>query len=216
MFTGLVEAVVAIKEFRTQGTGAVLVLPAPQKRAPDGSQWGGGPPWEVKLGDSVACSGCCLTVAALAPDGAMTFELSLETIEKTWLGQAEVGRLVNLERAMLLSDRLGGHLVSGHVDGIGSLIRSRDPGDGGLLMTFGVEPDFERWLIQKGSVTLDGISLTIVDPRPGEFDVAVIPETLVRTSLGGAKPGDAIHLEGDLVGKWIERLVGPYRVSAPA
>ncbi len=139
----------------------------------------------------------------------MTFELSKETLEKTWLGQAEVGRLVNLERAMLLSDRLGGHLVSGHVDGVGSLIRSSDPGDGGLLMTFSVEPDFERWLIQKGSVTLDGISLTVVDPRPGEFDVAVIPETLERTSLGGAKPGDAIHLEGDLVGKWIERLVVP-------
>ena len=217
MFTGLIETSVPVLSLEPRGAGAVLTLAGPSG---GGGQGEPSVPWQVAEGDSVACSGCCLTVSSLARDGAMTFELSAETLEKTWLGQASEGTQVNLERALRLDDRLGGHLVSGHVDGVGRVAGIQDPGDGGRLFTFAVGAEFERWLIQKGSVTVDGISLTVVDPRPAPeatdewsrwFDVAVIPETLARTSLGVARVGDPVHLEGDLVGKWIERLVQPYR-----
>ena len=114
---------------------------------------------------------------------------------------------MNLERSLRLSDRLGGHLVSGHVDGLGTILSIEDSGDGGRLFTFSVPPAFERYQIPKGSVAIDGISLTVVDPRGPAFDVAIIPETLERTSLGAADVGQRIHLEADQIGKWIERLL---------
>jgi riboflavin synthase len=114
---------------------------------------------------------------------------------------------VNLERAMLLSDRLDGHLVSGHVDGRGSLAAIEDSGDGGRRITIEVEPGLERYLVEKGSIAVDGISLTVVDPRARRFDVAVIPITLEKTTLGRAESGAVVNLEADLIGKWIERLV---------
>ena len=108
---------------------------------------------------------------------------------------------------MRLVDRMGGHMVSGHVDAVGRVARIEDPGDGGRLFVFEVPEGFERWLLDKGSVTVDGISLTVVDPNGREFAVAVIPETLARTCLGSAEPGQAVHLEGDMIGKWVEKLV---------
>ncbi|MCL4150874.1 UNVERIFIED_CONTAM: hypothetical protein GTU68_045590 [Idotea baltica] len=108
---------------------------------------------------------------------------------------------------MLLTDRLSGHLVSGHVDGGGALVNIHDSGDGGAVYTFEVDPGLEKYLIEKGSVTLDGISLTVVEPRDRKFDVALIPVTLEGTNLGTAKVGQRINVEADLVGKWIEKLV---------
>lgn len=223
MFTGLVEAAVPVRRWETVGTGARLVLPQPAEGdlvlgAPEGG-WGGAAstePWSVGIGDSVAVAGCCLTVASFeeapgAPEGApdMAFDLSLETLERTWfrrLAEEGPGRVVNLERAMRVGDRLGGHMVSGHVDGTGQLIGREETGDGGALFRFEVPEGMERYLFDKGSVTIDGISLTVVEPEGRRFSVAVIPHTLARTHLAHLAAGDPVHLEADLVGKWVERL----------
>jgi len=136
---------------------------------------------------------------------------SAETLEKTWFGELargrSVDRTVNLERSLRLADRLGGHLVSGHVDTVGEIAGIADSNDGGRVFTFDVPPAFERYLVEKGSVCVDGISLTVVSPRERLFDVAIIPETLKRTNLGTAEVGQSVHLEADMIGKWIERLL---------
>jgi riboflavin synthase len=151
-------------------------------------------------------SGACLTVAE-APGEDLAFDLSAETLARTWLGALEAGGEVNLERAMRLSDRLDGHLVSGHVDGRGRISDVRDAGDGGRTVAIEVEPGFERYLVDKGSVAVDGVSLTVVSPRGRTFDVALIPVTLEKTTLGRAEPGRAVNLEADAIGKWVERLL---------
>lgn len=188
-----------------RGSGARLVVPAPVL---DG--------WEPRVGDSIAVCGACLTVAELLPVGSadpaagpdMAFDLSAETLERTWLGDLGPGVPVNLERAMLFSARLDGHLVSGHVDGLGQVTGIRDPGDGGAEIEFEVPEELARYLVDKGSITLDGTSLTVVRPQAGRFTVAVIPLTLELTRLGQAKAGDRVNVEVDLVGKWVERLLG--------
>lgn len=196
MFTGIVE-LTAPASFEPLGAGGRLTVRVPATR------------WEAALGDSVSVSGCCLTVVSAEPRDAETvlaFDLSAETLERTHLGRRASAR-VNLERSVRLSDRLGGHLVSGHVDGLGRVVEVVERGDGGAEIRFEVPAGLERYLIEKGSVALDGISLTVVEPRGRQFRVAVIPETLRRTTLGAARAGDAVHVEADLVGKWIERLV---------
>jgi riboflavin synthase len=202
MFTGLVEACVPLLALEPVGSGARLLLPPPEL-PPDL------PAWEPRTGESLSISGCCLTVVELGADGTLQFDLSAETLGLTWFADLEPGRLVNLERSVRLADRLGGHLVSGHVDGVGTIVDVVDSGDGGKLFTFEVPAALERYLLSKGSVALDGISLTVVEPRGGRFDVAIIPETLVRTSFGAAKPGERVHVEADLIGKWVEKLVAP-------
>ncbi len=207
MFTGLVEACVPLRRAEARGEGLRLWVPAP----------GGG--WSVRAGQSISVSGACLTVAEGAdpatgedvPAGAagadMVFDLSAETLRRTWFARARPGTPVNLERALLLSDRLDGHLVAGHVDGLGRVVEIEDTRDGGRRMRFEVAAGLERWLMDKGSVTVDGVSLTVVQPRGARFDVAAIPATLAGTSLGSARVGDEVHVEGDLVGKWIAAQV---------
>jgi riboflavin synthase len=200
MFTGIVEATAPVRSFVPVGRGARLVVPVPF----DG--------WDARPGDSISTSGCCLTVVELAPDPAggapgMVFDLSAETLDRTWLGELTPGRALNLERAARLDTRLGGHLVSGHVDGLGRVVEVVERGDGGWETHFEVPEGFERYLIEKGSITVDGVSLTVVAPRGRRFHVALIPETLRRTTLGTTRAGARVHLEADQIGKWIERLL---------
>lgn len=204
MFTGIVESAVPTVRWTPSGGGGRLCLPAPD------------PSFDVDRGDSVAVSGCCLTVVGHEDDdgnpsepraGArMWFDLSAETLARTWFGELAGGRRVNVERALRLGDRLGGHLVSGHVDGLATVVELADPGDGGRVITFEIAPGLERYLIEKGSVTLDGVSLTVVEPEGRRFQVALIPETLAVTTLADLAPGNRVHVEADQVGKWIERL----------
>lgn len=197
MFSGIVEAAVEVTELRRRGSGATLVLPPPPA-VPD---------WGVVPGQSVAVAGACLTVSEVLPAGAMAFELSAETLERTWFADLVPGERVNLERALRLGDRLDGHLVSGHVDGLGRVTEVEDVGDGGRVLGFEVGRDLERYLIEKGSVTLDGVSLTVVEPAGGRFRVAMIPVTLERTSFGTAEVGERVNVEVDMIGKWIEALM---------
>jgi riboflavin synthase len=196
VFSGLVEGCAEVLALERVRSGARLVLAAPGLAR-------GLPRWRPVRGESIAVGGCCLTVSALGRNGTTSYDLSRETLAKTWLGRLEKGDVVNVERSVRLSDRLGGHLVAGHVDGLGKLARVADSDDGGWLASFEVPRGFERWLVDKGSVTIDGVSLTVVAPRGRRFQVALIPETLRKTTLGRARAGDAVHLEGDMIGKWI-------------
>ena len=216
MFTGLVEGLGTLRRVETRGTGSRLWI-----RPPELAKAAEGPPWAVELGASVAVSGCCLTVVACADPGGrevpidtpgadMVFDLSAETLACTHLGRAQVGDVFNLERALQVGARLGGHIVSGHVDGAGEVLAIEDVGDGGSVFTFGGQAGFERYLVDKGSVTIDGVSLTVVAPHGAQFQVAVIPETLRVTTLGRAKVGDGVHLEADAMGKWVEHLLAPH------
>lgn len=159
----------------------------------------------TKLGDSIATNGICLTVAKLDGPRA-TFSASAETRRKTTLAGWRSGEAVNLERALALGDRLGGHLVSGHVDGIGRLVERRAEGESERF-TF-VCPDGDTVkTVEKGSVTVDGISLTTWDCRGARFSVAVVPHTLAHTTLGALRAGSPVNLEQDLIGRWVERLL---------
>jgi riboflavin synthase len=236
MFTGIVEG---------SGTVAALAL------APDGS--GAGlrveAPWlagELAVGDSVAVSGCCLTVAALTPTG-FSADLVAETLRRTTLGGLSVGDRVNLERPLAVGGRLGGHLVQGHVDGVGQILERRQVGgsagpdgtggsggaagpDGtggpggafaappvnGLEVRVGLDPALARYLVHKGSIAVDGVSLTVAEVGPDWFAVALVPHTLQVTTLGDRRPGDPVHLEVDVVAKYVERLVQPWSSQAGA
>ncbi len=198
MFTGIIEAHVPVLEVAPRGEGVRLVLARPE-----------GLSWEVGLGDSIAVSGACLTVAALSGDGAMAFDLSRETLQRTWFEGLAPGRRVNLERALRMGARLDGHLVSGHVDGGGAVAEIVESGDGGRELWFQVDPGLERYLVDKGSITIDGVSLTVVRPEGGRFGVALIPLTLELTTLSDLSTGDRVNLEADMIGKWVERLMPP-------
>jgi riboflavin synthase len=191
MFTGIIEETGKVRSVQPDGKGAQLVVAAAKV------------PPALKPGDSVAVNGVCLTVTRNAPDS-FAADLSAETLRLTTLGAVRTGAVVNLERPLALGDRLGGHMVQGHVDATGRVASITPSGDG-VVMAFEYPPGIERYLVYKGSIAIDGISLTIASLEPKRFTVAVIPLTLRATTLGRAAPGDAVNLETDIIGKYFER-----------
>lgn len=159
----------------------------------------------VALGDSVATNGICLTVTKIEPDR-FWVDYSSTTREVTTIGSWRVGDVVNLERALTLGSRLGGHLVAGHVDGIGRIVALHERE--GVHVSITIPEALTRYLIPKGSITVDGISLTVVAVHAGHFDLTIIPHTIEITNLKDRRPGDRVNLEVDLIGKYVERLMG--------
>lgn len=159
----------------------------------------------VRLGDSIAVNGCCLTVVGME-SGRLTFEAVPETLDRTNLGALNVGDVVNLERSLAVGGRFGGHFVQGHIDGVGE-VRALRPDDNALVMEITVPPFLHRYFVEKGSVAVDGVSLTVASLTPDGFTVWTIPHTRSVTTLGKRGVGDAVNLECDLLGKYIERLM---------
>ena len=191
MFTGLVQSLATVRQVAPEGPGVRLVIT-------DEAIAGG-----ARLGDSIAINGCCLTVVSI--DGAdLSFEAGPETLRRTNLGRLQPGSGVNLESSLRMGDALGGHLVSGHIDGVGRLQRRDDDGQW-CTMWFEVPGDLTRQMASKGSVAVDGVSLTLVDVEAGRFSVALIPHTLAATTLGSLQPGDEVNIETDLLAKYVER-----------
>ena len=195
MFTGIIEHVASLAALRGAERGARLDLDLGPLMV------------DAKLGDSISISGVCLTIAALSGERA-AFDVSAETLRKTTLGTWRAGQTVNLERALAFGDRLGGHLVSGHVDGVGRLVERRREGDSERF-TFVLPDDGSVQAVEKGSLAVDGISLTTWDCRGQRVSIAVIPHTLAHTTLGGLRSGALVNLETDLIGRWVAKLVLP-------
>ena len=192
MFSGIVEAMGVIAEIRPEPPGCRLVV----RHAKIAS--------ETSVADSISVNGCCLTVVEKTAD-TFAFQAGPETLKRTNLGDLAVGDQVNLERALKVGDRLGGHFVSGHIDGVGTLIQRSDYGDWSSFR-FGISRDIARQMASKGSIAVDGVSLTIVDSEPEAFSVALIPFTLSVTNLGSRKVGDRVNLETDILAKYVQRL----------
>jgi riboflavin synthase len=199
MFTGLVEELAKVQEARSSGTrrrglALHLVLKAPLVAK------------DAKVGDSIAVNGCCLTVVKKSRD-LLSFDAGSETLSRTNFDRLQKGDLVNLERSLALGDRLGGHLVTGHIDGSATLIKRRDEGEWSYLV-FRTIPRLLRQMASKGSVAVDGVSLTLVNVEVDRFSVALIPHTLANTTLGKLQVGDPVNLETDLLAKYVERQLG--------
>jgi riboflavin synthase len=194
MFTGLVEGVGSLAARDTRGGDARLRIAA------------GTLPFDgVRLGESIAVNGVCLTVAAFDDDG-FEADASNETLALTTLGALPVGAALNLERAMRPDDRLGGHLVSGHVDGVGRVLRI-EPDARAQRWAFAAPRPLLRYIAQKGSVCVDGVSLTVNAVDAAGFEVALVPHTVAHTAFAGTAVGDAVNLEVDLVARYVERLL---------
>jgi riboflavin synthase len=199
VFTGIVETVGRVTALEPRGEKTRITIEAPPIAA------------DLPIGASVAVSGTCLTVVEVA-GGAIVFEAVRETLERSALGDLRAGSAVNLERALRADGRLDGHIVQGHVDGTG---RGRPVDRRGDDVRFAVDcdPDFAALLVPKGSVAIDGVSLTVVGVEPSGFDVALIPHTLAVTTLGDRRSGERVNLEADVLGKYVkkyvERVVGP-------
>jgi riboflavin synthase len=196
VFTGIIEELGRVRAIARREGGARLEIAAEKVLT------------EVHVGDSIAVNGCCLTVVEHG-GGWWAGDAVIETLDRTALGALEQDEPVNLERPLRLSDHLGGHLVQGHVDAVGR-VASRTPlGDGSTRFTFKAPADVLRYVVEKGSVAVDGISLTVAALGDESFDVAVIPHTLVVTTLGHKHDGAPVNLEADLIAKYVERLLVP-------
>ena len=161
-------------------------------------------------GDSIAVNGVCLTVVEVLPDGRFSADVMAETLDRSSLGGLDVGSRVNLERAAALNSRLGGHIVQGHVDGTGTVV-SRTPSEHWEVVRFALPGALGRYVVEKGSITIDGVSLTVSALGDDWFEVSLIPTTLGMTTLGGAAVGTTVNLEVDVIAKYVERLLGERR-----
>lgn len=202
MFTGIVEELGEIVALEPAGDAARVTVRGPVVTR------------DAVHGASIAVNGVCLTVVEVDGD-AFTADVVQETLDRSSLGALGPGSRVNLERPVRLSDRLGGHLVQGHVDGVGRLI-SRQPGERGDVVVFSLPPELSRYVVEKGSIAVDGVSLTVVEAGGDRFSVALIPATLQTTTLGLKRPGDPVNLEVDVVAKYVERMLGERAPQAEA
>jgi riboflavin synthase len=198
MFTGLVEALGWVVQVVDEGPGRRLTLAWPDRSE-------AGPPI-VELGESVAINGCCLTVVATAKSGAFDVQAGPETLLRTNLGSLIVGDPVNLERALRAGDRLGGHFVQGHVDTT-AVLRERRPEGEWQFLAFTIDPAWTPLMVPKGSIAVDGVSLTLVEVVPDAFSVMLIPHTLAATTLGSLTTGARVNIEADMLAKHVAKLL---------
>ena len=201
MFTGIVEELGTVESVEDQGDAIRLTVRAETVLGGTG------------LGDSIAVNGCCLTVTTI-DDGTWTADVMQETLDKTSLHGVQPGDRVNLERAVTADKRLGGHIVQGHVDGVGHVL-ARTPSEHWEVVEVAMPESMAPYLVDKGSVTVDGVSLTVVEARPTSFTVSLIPETLARTTLGHRQVGDRVNLETDVIAKHVAKLVAAYLPGLP-
>jgi riboflavin synthase len=199
VFTGLITDIGVVDSVTTGESGARLRIRTELAR-------------ELSVGDSVAVSGACLTAAAV-DGGAFEVDVMNQTLERTSLGSLRQGSKVNLELPLRLSDRLGGHMVQGHVDGTGRIAEASEDGFARRLRVE-VPAELRRYLVERGSVAVDGVSLTVAALGDGGFEVSLVPETLERTTLGEAGPGTVVNLELDMIARYVERLVSGFRQRA--
>jgi riboflavin synthase len=192
LFTGIIETMGIIQDLRRVNSAGLLTLSAPLFSS------------DLKVGDSVAVNGVCLTAVRCVGES-FSFDLSSETLARTSFARVKKGTRVNLERALLVGSRMGGHFVQGHVDAVGCLNSAVANGEGSQ-MTIEFPRELERYLVSKGSVAVDGISLTIAALRDNRFTLALIPHTLHETNLGFLRPGDPVNLEVDILAKYLERF----------
>jgi riboflavin synthase len=190
MFTGIVEELGTVRSL----DGGRLVVGCPLVAT------------DSPIGASVAVNGTCLTVVERT-ETTLAFDLSGETLDRTSLGSVRAGATVNLERPVTLAARLGGHLVQGHVDGVGRIAAIDRDADGGATVTVRLPEDLEPFVVHKGSVTVDGVSLTVAALHGPEIQIALIPHTLAATTLGAAAPGDPVNIEVDMIGRYVARLM---------
>ena len=201
MFTGIVQAVGRVRTVEKRGADARLALDAAGLGLDD-----------VAIGDSIAVAGVCLTVVALDASG-FAFDVSPETLSRTTLGTLAAGDPLNLEKSLRLADRLGGHLVAGHVDGVGKVVAVHDDG-AAQRWIFSAPLALARYIAVKGSIAIDGTSLTVNEVDGDTFGITLIPHTIAVTTFGARKAGDAVNLEVDLVARYVERLYGERGVHA--
>jgi riboflavin synthase len=195
MFTGIVEEIGTVARIQHGQHSAVLTIQA--ETVLEGT----------KLGDSIAVNGICLTVTSLTPRG-FSADVMHETLNRSALSGLKQGSRVNLERAMAANGRFGGHIVSGHVDGVGSILGIRRD-DTAIWYTVGAQPPVLRYIVEKGSIAIDGISLTVARVDSRSFSISAIPHTVAQTVLKDRKEGDMVNLETDIIGKYVEKLMGP-------
>ena len=195
MFTGIIEEIGTIRTINRGAASAVLTIAAETVLK------------DVHLGDSIAVNGVCLTVTSFSKNQ-FTADVMHETLNRSSLGSLTVGSHVNLERAMAANGRFGGHIVSGHIDGTGTITALRKD-DNAVWYTISASQELLRYIVEKGSIAIDGISLTVAEVGESWFSISAIPHTVAVTTLGEKRPGDTVNLENDVIGKYVEKLLRP-------
>ena len=194
MFTGIVEELGSIRSLSISGSSGRICINADKVLQ------------NTNIGDSIAVNGICLTVVTMTPDS-FTADVMAETVRRSSLGSAKAGDKVNLERAMSAEGRFGGHIVSGHIDGTGTIMEYRKE-ENAVWLTIGTSAEILELIVEKGSICIDGISLTVAAVSDSDFSVSIIPHTGEETTLLKKKPGDKVNLENDVVGKYVQKLLG--------